>query len=169
MKTQLVEYGRKFVSILGAYHRYCRSTAFYIKDREVLRVSVNSRIILNTAFFRKINPSYPRPQPDELARKKADNDNGWFSEPSSERTLDQIKDNGTEPTRLGDNNLLIYYPTVPGFSLGDKVWCIIISSPRSRRRAAIECQVRSSSGSPLCPHLARAIERVPGVSGGANG
>lgn len=133
MKTQLVECGRKFVSMLGAYHRHCRGTAFYIKDREVLRVSVNSRIMLDAAFFRKMNPSYPRPQPDELARNKADDDNnGWFSEPSSERTLDQIKDNGTEPTQLGDDDLLICCPTVPGFSLGDKLWRIIISSPHCR-------------------------------------
>ena len=70
MKTQLVERGRKFISMLGAYHRHCRGTAFYIKDREVIRVSVNSRIMLDAAFFRKMNPSYPRPQPDDDQKEK---------------------------------------------------------------------------------------------------
>ena len=76
IKAQLVECGRKFTSMLGAYHRHCRSIAFYIKNREVIRVSVNSRIMLDAAFFRNMNPSYPRPQPDELARKKEDDDDG---------------------------------------------------------------------------------------------
>ena len=136
IKAQLVECGRKFTSMLGAYHRHCRGIAFYIKNREVIRVSVDSRIMLDAAFFRKMNPSYPRPQPDELARKKEDDDDGWFSEPASERTLDEIKDNGTEPDRLSDDDLLICCPTVPGFSLGDKLWRIVISFPRRKNGRA---------------------------------
>ena len=122
--------------MLGAYHRHCRGIAFYIKNREVIRVSVDNRIMLDAAFFRKMNPSYPRPQPDELARKKKDDDDGWFSEPASERILDEIKDNGTEPDRLGDDDLLICCPTVPGFSLGAKLWRIIISFPRRKNGRA---------------------------------
>ena len=72
--AQLVECGRKFVSMLGAHHRYCRGKAFYIKNGEAVTVSVDSRVMLDAAFFRKINPNYTRPRPNELAKKKTDND-----------------------------------------------------------------------------------------------
>ena len=58
MKDQLVECGRKFVSMLGAHHRHCRGSAFYMEDREPVKVSVDSRVMLDAAFFRKMNPNY---------------------------------------------------------------------------------------------------------------
>ena len=73
IKAYLVECGRKFVSMLGAYYRYCRGTAFYMKDGEAVTVSIDSRVMLDTAFFRKMNPNYIRPQPNELVKKKTDN------------------------------------------------------------------------------------------------
>lgn len=50
IKAQLVERGRKVTSVLGAYHRHCRGIAFYIKNREVIKLSVDSRIMLDAAF-----------------------------------------------------------------------------------------------------------------------
>ena len=129
MKADLVEYGRKFVSMLGAHHRHCRGTAFYMKDGEAVKVSVDSRVMLDAAFLRKMNPNYTRPQPVELVKKKTHCD-GLFeiiSDSSSKRTLDQVKDNGVELNKIRENNLLICCPTVPGFSLGDKLWRMIVS------------------------------------------
>jgi hypothetical protein len=128
-KADIVECGRKFVSMLGAHHRHCRGTAFYMKEGEAVKVSVDSRVMLDAAFFRKMNPNYTRPQPNELVKKKTDNDGFFeiFSESSSKRTLDQIKDNGVEPTEIEETDLLICCPTVPGFSLGDKLWRTIVS------------------------------------------
>lgn len=129
MKAQLVECGRKFVSMLGAHHRRYRGTAFYMKDGEPVKVSVDSRVMLDAAFFRKMNPNYTRPQPHELVRKKMNNDGFFdaFSESSSEGNLDQIKGNGMEPTKLEENDLLICCPTVTGFGLGDKMWRMMVS------------------------------------------
>ena len=128
-KAHLIKCGRKFVSMLGAHHRQCRGTAFYIKDGEAVTISVDSRVMLNAAFFRKINPNYTRPQPNELVKKKTDG-NRWaemFLESSSERALDQVKSNGVQPTQIEEKDLLICCPTVPGFGLGDKLWSIIVS------------------------------------------
>jgi len=129
MTVQLLECGRKFVSMLGAHHRHCRGTAFYMKDGVAVKVSVDSRVMLDAAFFRKMNPNYTRPQPDELVEKKTGKDGCFeiFSESSSQRSLDQIKDNGLEPTKIDDKDLLICCPTVPGFGLGDKLWRMIVS------------------------------------------
>jgi hypothetical protein len=129
MRTHLVECGRKFVSMLGAHHRHCQGTAFYIKGREAITVSVDSRVMLDAAFFRKMNPNYTRPQPNELVRNKTERDLFFedYSESSNEGSLDRIKGNGVEPTNIEEKDLLICCPTVPGFSLGDKLWSMIVS------------------------------------------
>ena len=123
MRAHLVKCGQKFVSMLGPYHRHCRGTAFYMKEGEAVTVSVDSRVMLDAAFFRKMNPNYTRPQPNELIKKKTDNDE-WaemFSESSSEGSLDRVKGNDVEPTKIEEKDLLICYPIVPGFGLGDKL------------------------------------------------
>ena len=71
----------------------------------------------------KMNPNYTRPQPDELVKSKTGY-NGFFETPSSEH---QIKDNGVEPTETEEKDLLICCPTVPGFGLEDKMWCMVVS------------------------------------------
>jgi len=122
LKAQLVKCGQKFVSMLGAYHRHCQGTTFYMKDGEPVKVSVDSWVMLDAVFSWKMNRNYTRSQPYELVRKKMDNDGFFdaFSKSSSERTFDQIKGNGVEPTKLEENDLLICCPTVTGFGLGDK-------------------------------------------------
>jgi len=129
MTAHLLECGRKFVSMLGAHHRHCRGTAFYMKEGEAITVSVDSRVMLDAAFFRKMNPNYIRPQPNELVKKKTGNDLyiEFSSESSSEGSLDRIKGNGVEPANIEEKDLLICCPTVPGFGLGDKLWSMIVS------------------------------------------
>ena len=58
--------------------------------------------MLDAAFFRKMNPNYARPQPKELVKKRTEDDGylKMYLEPSKKRTLDQIKDNGMEPTEI---------------------------------------------------------------------
>ena len=123
VRTRLVECGRKFISMLGAHHRHCRGTAFYMKDGEAVTVSVDSRVMLDAGFFRKMNPNYSRPQPNELVKKT--DDDGWAGmlDSSSEgKSLDRITGNGVELDNIEENDLLICCPTVPGFGLGNKLW-----------------------------------------------
>lgn len=123
MKAHLVECGRKFVSILGACHRHCQGTAFYIKEGEAFTVSVDSRIMLDAACFRRMNSNYIRSQSNELLKKKTDNNEfiELFSESFNKESLNRIKDNGLEPAQVEEKDLLIYCPTVPGLGLGDKL------------------------------------------------
>ena len=127
IRALLIHCGRKFVSLLGAHHRHCLGKAFYMKDGEAVVVSVDSRVMLDAAFFRKMKPNYVRPQPKELM-KKNDKD-GWndiFSESPGKGSLDRIKSGGAEPTDLEENDLIICCPTVPGFGLSDKLWSMIL-------------------------------------------
>lgn len=63
--------------MLKAYYCYCRDTIFYIKNRELIKMFVDNRIILNAIFFRKINSNYIRSQSYKLIRKN--NNNKYFN------------------------------------------------------------------------------------------
>lgn len=78
-----------------------------------------------------MNPNYVRPQSEELVKIWTDNDGylAMYPESSSKRTLDQIKDNGVEPTKIEENKPLICCPTVQVFGLGDELWCMTQISP----------------------------------------
>jgi hypothetical protein len=60
MKKYLIIYNRKFVSIMNSDHFYYESNAFFEKSKELIRIFIKSRIMINADLFRKINPSYPR-------------------------------------------------------------------------------------------------------------
>jgi hypothetical protein len=46
------------------HHRHCCGSAFFINKNEVVKVSVDSRVMLDAAFFREMNPNYARPKVD---------------------------------------------------------------------------------------------------------
>ncbi|KAH5617453.1 hypothetical protein HBI23_256600 [Parastagonospora nodorum] len=59
IRHELVERGRKFVSLLGINHRFHRGVAYMKNDNEVARWNCNSRIMVDPATFRRVNPNYP--------------------------------------------------------------------------------------------------------------
>lgn len=74
---------------------------------------------MDAAFFRIINPNYARPKVDK------EDDVGLIpllnllypTQPLPKR----VRSTGLEPNNLTKDNLLIYSPTVPGFSLSEKI------------------------------------------------
>lgn len=60
-RAELLASGQKFMSLIGSHHRYCRGAAFVMCDGEQIEVAVDSRIMVDAAFFRKMNPNYFRP------------------------------------------------------------------------------------------------------------
>ena len=74
IKAHLTECSQKFIFMLRAHHCHCQSTAFYVKEKESVKVFINSQIMLNTAFFQKMNLNYTQLQPEELMKKKTDDD-----------------------------------------------------------------------------------------------
>jgi hypothetical protein len=97
VKADLIQYSRKFVSLKGSYYCYCYSPAFFIdKTGYPVQKSIDSQVIIDTAFFQQINP-------DSSSRLH-------ITSKSSSRLLE-----------LKEDKLLICCPTVPGFCLGDKL------------------------------------------------
>ena len=59
MKKQLVERGKKFVSLKGMQYKFHKGMAFYKKKRQYIKVNINGRIMVDPAIHRRINPNYP--------------------------------------------------------------------------------------------------------------
>jgi hypothetical protein len=123
----LVECGRRFVSLMGAHHRHCRGDAFFMQDDRPFQVSIDCRIMVDAAFFHKINPNYSRPRIIEPVKQESTDIGYLFGGGNDPPTTkpDNVTSNGKEPTELNENELIICCSTIKGFSFGDKLWCNI--------------------------------------------
>ncbi|KAF1963459.1 P-loop containing nucleoside triphosphate hydrolase protein [Byssothecium circinans] len=120
VKADLFECGRKFVRLMGTHHHHCKGQAFFMHKGKPVGVPVDSRIMIDAAFFRKMNPNYSKPKASE---EDDANPISLFSllhhsQPQPER----VRSTGLEPADLTEDDLLICSPTVPGFSFTDKLW-----------------------------------------------
>ncbi|KAH6692795.1 hypothetical protein BKA61DRAFT_499673 [Leptodontidium sp. MPI-SDFR-AT-0119] len=121
VKADLLRCGREFVRLMGTHHLHCRGTAFVMFKGKQVKISVDSRIMIDAAFFRKMNPNYSRRSITE------DTDAGSIPlfdliRVSREPPPEWVRTNGMEPADLTDDDFLICCPTVPGFSFNDKLW-----------------------------------------------
>jgi hypothetical protein len=150
-RADLLECGRKFMSLRGTHHRYCNGSAFYVRDGQQVEVRIDSRIMVDAAYFRKMNPNYFRPTVLDLDHR-FDLSAYWDPldyESSDEASSEASSDSGSITTSFDlasptspfqpegsvvgqaettDELLLICCPTVPGFSLKDKMWGKILLS-----------------------------------------
>jgi hypothetical protein len=121
VRADLLQCGRKFVSLMGSHHRHYCGEAFVMEEGEAARFSVSGRIMVDAAFFRKVNPTYSRPPVIE----PENSDSGisfWISDESVSEPADQIQSYDKALADMTENDLLICCPTVLGFSLSDKTW-----------------------------------------------
>jgi len=116
-------------------------------DRELVEVCIDGRIMVNAVGFRKMNPNYIRPtvidldlahgfdisvyiEPFDYASSDQDSSEASSDNASiitsfdlvSEPPHDQPEGSIIEQAEILDEYLLICCPTVPGFSLKDKLW-----------------------------------------------
>lgn len=71
LRQRLVERGKRFVALRGMNYRFHKGMAFYKKKRlSVAKVNIESRIMIDPAIHRRINPNYPistvRPKDPDL-------------------------------------------------------------------------------------------------------
>ncbi|KAI9791932.1 MAG: hypothetical protein M1835_008168 [Candelina submexicana] len=120
MKDYLVRCGRRFVSLMGQHHVRYHGNAFYIEKGEYVEVPVDSRIMVDAAYFRKINPNYTRPHVNELARPSSSNNicGLFFFDTESE----EVKSNCLDTNTMSEDDLMICSQTVYGWSFGNKRW-----------------------------------------------
>lgn len=70
IKTQLIERGKRFVTMTGQNYRNCKGLAFQKKRKGVSKIHIDGRIMIDPATFRRINANYPI----SLVRQKDDDD-----------------------------------------------------------------------------------------------
>ncbi len=151
VRADLLGCGRKFMNLRSGHHRYCNGSAFYMRDGERVEVRIDGRIMVDAACFRKMNPNYFRPtvidfdhgidlsaylEPFDYASSDeassgASSDSASIAtsfELASETSPDQPEGSVVEQAETTDEYLLICCPTVPGFSLKDKLWGKILLS-----------------------------------------
>lgn len=78
LRAQLIERGKKFVSLQGMNYRFHKGMAFYKKRRAVIKVNINGRIMVDPALHRRINPNYPistvKPKENDLLGNNSGDD-----------------------------------------------------------------------------------------------
>ncbi len=128
----LVQNGQKYLSLMGIHHRHCHGAAFALDPKgNPLQLFIKSRIIIDAAFFRKMNPNYTRPSVSEINNTKPNN--GFCIDLCSSLSStppDIVKDKCLQPKDMTKRDLLICCPTVLGFSFTDKGWCTMLSELR---------------------------------------
>ena len=120
IRESLAARGEKFVNLIGSHHCHYHGHAFFQRKEGVVRVPVNSRIVIDAEQFRKSNPSYPR-----LFVQSSDTANDMFFglvSATDEADSKRVKSIGVTRGDLRKNDLLICSPTVLAFSLSDKFW-----------------------------------------------
>ena len=59
MRKQLIERGKKFVSLKGMQYKFHKGMAFYKRRKQYIKVNINGRVMVDPAIHRRINPNYP--------------------------------------------------------------------------------------------------------------
>jgi len=113
VREDLIEYGRKFVSLMGSHHRQYEGKAFYIDDEgEIVSRYVKGRIMVDAVCFQEHKPNYPCPRVQKVRPRY-----------SILGVCDTIKLADVDPSQLKEDEFLICSPTVLGFCLGTKIFC----------------------------------------------
>lgn len=78
LREDLIERGKKFVSLSGVHYKSHQGMAYYKKKKSVIKVNVNGRVMVDSAIHRRINPNYPislvRPKEHDILSDDGDSD-----------------------------------------------------------------------------------------------
>lgn len=74
IRQSLIDCGRKFHQLVGKHTRHCRGRAFFVEMGQPVIVNIDSRVVIDTAFFYQMNPNYSRPKIDKVNKCKTTDD-----------------------------------------------------------------------------------------------
>ncbi|KAI9765879.1 MAG: hypothetical protein M1839_005295, partial [Geoglossum umbratile] len=124
LKDALTARGRKFISLIGIYHRNYKGIAFIKQKGKYDKVYVESRVMIDASEFKQVNPNYSSSRISsraDLFEEPFLHDPflGWDSPSNNSKA---IKTNGIAPNETKGEDLLLCSPTVLGFSFSNKLW-----------------------------------------------
>ena len=101
---QLIERGKKFVGLAGMKYMAHVGLGFTKRKRQVLKVSTNTRMMVDPHTFRRINPNYPistiKPQDDYLDDPDGDSEGEYSCCEEDEVDERGLENTDTTRTRL---------------------------------------------------------------------
>ncbi|KAI1855055.1 hypothetical protein JX265_012410 [Neoarthrinium moseri] len=78
LREQLIERGKKFVSLAGAHYKSHQGMGYYKKKKSIIKVNINGRIMVDPSTHRRNNPNYPisvvRPKDHDLISDQEDSE-----------------------------------------------------------------------------------------------
>lgn len=78
LRKDLIERGKKFVSLGGVHYKSHQGMAYYKKKKSIVKVNINGRIMIDPSIHRRINPNYPislvRPKEHDIISDDEDSD-----------------------------------------------------------------------------------------------
>jgi hypothetical protein len=120
LRKDLIECGRKFVSLMGIHHQQYEGYAFRLNEKgEIDSRYIKNRIMVDAVEFQECNPNYLRPRVYQNNPVSIDI-SSWAVIPSDKDG--QVKNSDIDPKWLKERDLLVCSPTVLGFSFDDKVF-----------------------------------------------
>ncbi|MCJ1462495.1 hypothetical protein MMC07_001097 [Pseudocyphellaria aurata] len=100
LKQQLIDRGKKFVALKGMNYRFHKGMGFYKKKRQIIKVNINGRVMVDPAIHRRINPNYPistvKPKDPDILDEDED------SEDESCRCCESSDEDRKPPDQLED-------------------------------------------------------------------
>ncbi|KAI4216084.1 MAG: hypothetical protein LQ351_001580 [Letrouitia transgressa] len=110
LRTKLIERGRKFVALKGMQYRFHKGMGFYKKKRQVIKVNINGRVMVDPAIHRRINPNYPistvKPKDPDILDEDEDSEDGSCdccgssSDEEGQKPADQFEETDQPKTKL---------------------------------------------------------------------
>lgn len=109
LRQQLIDRGKKFVGLKGMNYRFHKGMGFYKKKRQIIKVNINGRVMVDPAIHRRINPNYPistvKPKdPDILDEDEDSGDDSCAccesSDEGDRKPPDQLEDADKPKTKM---------------------------------------------------------------------
>lgn len=132
MRGDLIQRGKKFVSLGGVHYKSHQGMAYFKKKKNVIKVNTNGRIMVDPSTHRRINPNYPvslvRPKDHDILSdgENSDDDKGGCDSDSESDGGDG--DDGEDEERVKyvikvvrDAKGIIRHIPVPKLDFGPKI------------------------------------------------
>jgi hypothetical protein len=95
VRKQIIQRGKQFLALEGMNYRFHKGLAFHKKKKQVIKICVNGRVMVDPATFRRINPNYPisfiKPHEDD---ELSDDDDDYSDDCSCCGDSDDEQDQG---------------------------------------------------------------------------
>jgi hypothetical protein len=131
LRKDLIERGKKFVSLSGVHYKSHQGMAYYKKKKTVIKVNINGRIMIDPSIHRRINPNYPislvRPKDHDVISDDEDSDDdsccggcGSDSDNGGERVLEDVDQVKYVTKVIQDEKGNVHQVRIPKLDSGDE-------------------------------------------------